>query len=221
MMSDLNANNLIPVNTSVNTETDTTSVPLNSKDTANKLKISISQSLNAENHQEVSKLPTKSKKNNLFRWFRKKLWCLKSNSPMELQHSNDESSADDSKIVLAEKESTEKIKRKSNIHNLKKSMVQPNDQIVQKTMVTAKKREPQTQTEEIKDRQVTFSDTVRTHIKTKFVTAEEYKQIRGMNPNSRRVMYHIVQLTNKPIKDVSKPKVQLVNSKVTRLHKKK
>lgn len=74
------------------------------------------------------------------------------------------------------------------------------------------------------ERQVTFSDTVRTHIKTKYVTADEYRQIRGiypvpkqpqqllrptvtapppppltLSPNSKRIMYRyrVIKLRNR------------------------
>lgn len=87
--------------------------------------------------------------------------------------------------------------------DLKKSVHDPSDRTGQMASVgrrssTVSKRSERSDTERSKgkpkDRQVTFSDTVRTHIKTKYVTAEEYKQIRGMNAATGRIMYQIVKV---------------------------
>lgn len=85
--------------------------------------------------------------------------------------------------------------------DLKKSVHNPNDRAGQMSTVgrsesfdeKSQKSESEVGKTKPKDRQVTFSDTVRTHIKTKYVTAEEYKQIRGMNATTGRIMYQIVK----------------------------
>ena len=63
-----------------------------------------------------------------------------------------------------------------------------------------------------KERQVTFSDTVKTHIKTKYITAEEYQQIRGMDLNNRNMLYQYNQQSVEPTKT---PKRCIVEEKNT------
>lgn len=112
--------------------------------------------------------------------------------------------------------------------DLKKSVHDPSDRSGQMSTVGRRgsigsRRSERSESEggkaKPKDRQVTFSDTVRTHIKTKYVTAEEYKQIRGMNAATGRIMYQIVKVRDGD--DHPKDKVNPFAGNATRCKRRK
>lgn len=141
--------------------------------------------------------PQTLKKHSFYRWFKKKLWCIKASSSVQsepddtIQHITP-NLHDKEHVHISEVHKVIKPAEKleSPVVNTPQepssNEEQAADTVVEK--ISPEKKPP------VKERQVTFSDTVKTHIKTKYVTAEELRQIRGMNPNARRIMYHLMTL---------------------------
>lgn len=152
----------------------------------------------------VSDVPSdQRKKNSFYRWFKRKLWCIKrsksaesnrvrnparKNAKAEIKQSATEKPKEtklpSTKVPLAEVDQNDPYEPEVAV--IRPTTAKTPNESVQDAPVTP-------QAAALKERQVTFSDTVKTHIKTKYVTAEELQQIRGMNLNNRRILYQYNQ----------------------------
>ncbi len=163
------------------------------EDISDTLKISVSRTAGEAAEGGVVS-PVRSRRHKFCRWFKRKFWCIRGNSVMESPASGKSSGSQQEKLSRTAEGDPVDDSKNPNPRESKKSKAEANDRTVHTTNVVADRKV--SKEKKPRERQVTFSDTVRTHIKTKYVSAEEYKQIRGMNPNSRRIAYQILKLND-------------------------
>lgn len=153
-------------------------------------------------------IPQTGKKRSLYRWFRNKFWCIR---PASSPNSEPDYSISQ---TSSETHNGEHVHVNTEVSKLTTSVEETKASTLNNHSITTSNNEEQpavTQTVEklpsqmmtktpSKERQVTFSDTVQTHIKRKYVTAAEMRQIRGMNTNDRKITYQFLQLKNDGLK---------------------
>lgn len=124
-------------------------------------------------------------------WLKWKLWCVKSTSKGN-PYLKAVKITEEEKPVQEEEEISEEDDSDSETPSTSTSC--------QSSSVAseAKQRAETPTSNPTKDRQVTFSDTVRTHVKTKYITLEEYQMMKEMQLHNGRILYlnngHVVQL---------------------------
>lgn len=185
-------------------------IPLQAAQRSEQLQVQRQPSLQRKPQQSVAR----RKANSFCNWVRRKLWCLRANSPMEPNLRLPQ--------PIEAQAVTGEGSHASNV-DLKKSVHDPGDRGLSSVAKVMPAGSESVEGEGVKarprERQVTFSDTVRTHIKTKYVTAEEYKQIRGMNAATGRIMYQIVKVRDGD--DHPKDKVNPFTGGATRCKRRK
>lgn len=181
----------------------------------------------------VSDVPSdQRKKNSFYRWFKRKLWCIRRskssdsnriksqtfrNAKIEIRKAASERKSSESpKPEPALQEELATVKKPTGvktIHPATPAVKKPiNDAPSLEVPEDVKAMVQKTpQVVPAKERQVTFSDTVKTHIKTKYITAEEYQQIRGMDMNNRNMLYQY----NQSAESTKTPKKCIVEEKNT------
>lgn len=150
-------------------------------------------------------IPQTGKKRSLYRWFRNKFWCIRpaSSPDFESDYSIPQTSSEihNGEHVHVNTEmsqlttSVEETKT-STLNNQSITTFNDKEQPTTTQMVVEKLPSQIMTKTPAKERQVTFSDTVKTHIKRKYVTAAEMRQIRGMNTNDRKITYQFLRLKN-------------------------
>lgn len=138
-------------------------------------------------------------KNSFYRWFKRKLWCIKRSKSADSLRVKTGGTLRNVKMEAKkttpefEPQAAEKSKVDTEPQSSQHPVSHQNRAVQTPNVNSETPSTPQISSAPIKDRQVTFSDTVKTHIKTKYVTAEELQQIRSMNMNNRRILYQYPQ----------------------------